>query len=371
MGKPRKHYGRWRIRWTDENGKRHSQVFDDRDQAALELQRRKLEAVERKRGLRPGPPPLKKFSDAADYWEKNRVPFKRSGNSDLGILKQLRTAFGDLSLSDPTCWVPAIDMYKASKRHLNDKTLVNHLTLLGSIFRLSVDLGWMTKVPRIPKPKIRIISADYCYLRTEEEITKFLRSAKAEGEMVFVLYATAVFTGLRAGELAALRWDDVNFRQRLITVQRSFDGPTKSADVRYVPVVDALLPILERWRLKHPGKLVFTNHAGTMLGPCARIFQEVLHRVLRDAGFPKVERNGKLRPYIRFHDTRHTFASHWVMRGGDIFKLQKVLGHKSVTMTLRYAHLQPAAFREDYDRFSSVIDDVADVIPIRKSAGKR
>jgi hypothetical protein len=90
-----------------------------------------------------------------------------------------------------------------------------------------------------------------------------------------------------------------------------------------------------------------------MYQPSARIFQEALHRVLQDAGFPKVARSGKERPYIRFHDLRHTFASHWVMGGGDLFKLQKILGHKTVQMTMRYAHLQPTAFRDDYGRLGT------------------
>ena len=50
----------------------------------------------------------------------------------------------------------------------------------------------------------------------------------------------------------------------------------------------------------------------------------------------------------------NTLASHWVMRGGDLFKLQKILGHKSVQMTVRYAHLAPDAFAADYDRLGTV-----------------
>jgi integrase len=133
-------------------------------------------------------------------------------------------------------------------------------------------------------------------------------------------------------------------------VQRSFDGPTKSDKVRYVPILDPLLPVLKAWRLRHPGRLVFTNQAGTMFQPSARIFQEVLHRVLDAGGFAKVQRNGRARPYVRFHDLRHTFASHWVAKGGDLFKLQKILGHQSVQMTMRYAHLAPEAFASDYAR---------------------
>jgi integrase len=158
---------------------------------------------------------------------------------------------------------------------------------------------------------------------------------------------------MRAGELAALEWSDVDFDRRLVTVQRSFDGPTKSDRVRYVPILDPLLPVLRAWRLRHPGRLVFTNQGGRMLQPSARIFQEVLHRVLAAAELPRVMRNGKERPYVRFHDLRHTFASHWVVRGGDLFKLQKILGHQSVQMTMRYAHLAPEAFKEDYARLGT------------------
>ena len=141
--------------------------------------------------------------------------------------------------------------------------------------------------------------------------------------MVFALYATAVFTGMRAGELAGLRWDGVSFERRLITVQRSFDGPTKAGDVRYVPILDVLLPILKQWHELHPGTLVFTNRDGRMLGKSARIFQEVLHRVLDRAGFEQVQRDNRVENYIVFHDLRHTFASHWMMRGCDLFRLER------------------------------------------------
>ena len=53
---------------------------------------------------------------------------------------------------------------------------------------------------------------------------------------------------------------------------------------------------------------------------------------------------------FRFHDLRHTFASHWMMSGGDLFKLQRILGHKSIEMTQRYSHLSPDAFVSDHSR---------------------
>lgn len=111
---------------------------------------------------------------------------------------------------------------------------------------------------------------------------------------------------MRAGELAGLRWDDVDLDRRLITVQRSFDGPTKAGYVRYVPVLDPLLPLLRSWRLRHPGRLVFTNRDGNMLRESGRIFQEVLHRVLSKADLePWTDDKGRRRHYVTFHGLRH------------------------------------------------------------------
>ena len=70
---------------------------------------------------------------------------------------------------------------------------------------------------------------------------------------------------------------------------------------------------------------------------------------------------------ITWHDLRHTFASHWMMDGGDIFKLSKILGHASVKQTMRYAHLAPTAFEEDYGRVAFVLPSVASVVSISEA----
>jgi integrase len=267
------------------------------------------------------------------------------------IERHLRPSFGRLPLTSLD--VSRVDAFVARRAHLSPKTVHNHLTLLISMLRLAVDLGWLRSVPRIKKPKI-VLDADYRYLRSDQEIADFLRAAQAEDEHVYVMYSMAVYTGLRAGELAGLRWSDIDLKRRLITVRRSYTGATKSGRIRHVPILDPLLPLLRAWRLRHPGSLVFTNRDGRMQGKSARVFQEVLHRVLGRAGFESPVVSGKRRWYITFHGLRHTFASHWMMRGGDLFKLQKILGHSSIEMTMRYAHLAPDAFNADYGRFGSL-----------------
>ncbi len=371
MAKPRKHGDKWRVRWLDEHGKRQSAVFDDYKRAQSELQRHQVEVEDIRRGIRNAAPPAKTFNDLCDYWLDKRAPRKRSRKDDKSIIERHpRPRFGAMCVRD--IGVEDGDDYintKIDDEGLSDKYVHNHVTLLGTMMRAAegFKVPWLLKVPRLSKPKIALFSTDYHWLRTDEEIQRFLRAALEEDEHVFIFYAMAVYTGMRAGELAAIEWSDINLECRTITVQRSFDGPTKSNKVRYVPILDPLLPILRAWRLRHPGRLVFTSQAGTMFQPSGRIYQEVLHRVLEAAEFQKVQRNGKERPYVRFHDLRHTFASHWVSRGGDLFKLQKILGHQSVQMTMRYAHLAPEAFKDDYGRLgAAALPDGAIVVELAR-----
>jgi integrase len=360
---PSKHGKGWRARWIDQHGERHSQTFRLKRDAESFEHRKKAEAEEIARGVRAELPPARSFGQLCDYWLENRASQKRSKIHDESIIrKHLRPAFGALSLVG--LGVAEVDRFVVERALLSPKTIANLLTLLTSMLNVAKDLGWLRGVPRIRKPRVRACDKDFSYLRSDTEIERLLRSARAEDEMTHVLYATAVFTGLRKGELAALRWSDVDFERRLIAVQRSFDGPTKAGDVRHVPILDALLPTLRSWRLRCPGDLLFPNEANGMREPASRIFQETLHRVLTHAKFEKVERNGKKRPYITFHGLRHTFASQWVMKGGDLFKLQKILGHKTVQMTMRYAHLAPEAFSEDWGRFGEPMSEAATVIAL-------
>lgn len=353
MAKPIKHGSKWRVRWLDEAGVRRSAVYDTYKEAELASARVQIEVDEARRGLRP-PSDTQNltFDELGDRWMEFRAAHKRSSRSDRSILdRHLRPAFGKKKLAEVT--VAEIDALKSKLlRKVKPKTVHNILTLLVAMLNYAVDLGWLAKPPRVRKPKIVLNPHEFRYLRTENEIRRFLRAARHEGEDVFALYATAVYTGMRAGELAGLKWSCVSLERRLITVQASYDGPTKAGDVRYVPILDPLLAVLREWRLKVQGDIVFLNEAGNMHGSSARVFQEVLHRVLDRAGFPDVQTAlGETQRYITFHGLRHTFASHWMMNGGDIFKLQRIGGWKSFEMVQRYAHLAPHAFAEDWGRF--------------------
>ena len=353
MARPQKFGDKWRIRWTTETGRRHSAVFSTHREADVALKLRQAEVERIKAGEPIARPEDRTVGTVLDYWLEHRARYKRSQKDDESIIRcHLRPKLGGIKLA--TLSIIQIDAFRAGLSHLAPKTVRNILTLLQSALRLGEDLNWLGKTPRISKPKVNPLAQDYRYLRNHDEVRRFLYWTAQKEQQAHTLYLTAIFTGMRAGELAALTWSKVDFANQLITVAHSFDGPTKSGRVRYVPILDPLKHALRDHKVRMGGNaLVFPNTVGKMHGPSACIFQEVLHRVLRAAGFPKSkDLRGRNRHYIRFHDLRHTFASYWMRAGGDMFKLQKILGHASPQMTMRYAHLSPDVYQTDHDRFA-------------------
>jgi integrase/recombinase XerD len=140
-------------------------------------------------------------------------------------------------------------------------------------------------------------------------------------------------------------------------VHRGRHGTTKSGKARYIPILDALLPFLRSLALNRDGAtLVFPGRKGKVrTKPGIRFpFKQAAAR----AGLSKK---------LRFHDLRHTFASHWVLEGGDIFRLSKILGHSSVTVTQNvYAHLAPEAWEQDYHRLAFTLPSEGTVYALTK-----
>lgn len=354
MSRPVKNGKGWRIRWIDECGERKSSNFPTFKEAADALVSKKHETQLIKTGRVEKVFEEKKFTDLCDYFISYVAPTKRSQKDFVSIIvSQLKPFFGKFYLKDLSQeHVQHYTILKA-KNDRSQKTIANHLTLFISMLNYAHDMNWLRMVPKIRKPKIPK-SKVFFYLKTDEEITRFLLAAKSYGEINYYLYAMAVFTGMRQGELAGVTWADVDFINRRICVQRSFKNPTKNGEIRYVPILDSLLPILLEWKDKKVSQYVFSSSTGTMILPAARIFQEQFKQILTKAGFEDVWRSDDMRSYIRFHDLRHTFASHWMMKMGDIYRLQKILGHHSIEMTQRYSHLASHIYQEDYSRFNAI-----------------
>jgi integrase len=153
----------------------------------------------------------------------------------------------------------------------------------------------------------------------------------AESEQDVAIYLTAAFTGLRRGELVALRWRDVDFAAQRVRVSGSFAGgrltTPKSGKVRSVPlapaVAEALARLSQRELFTSEDDLVFPSVVGKYLdaSALARRYRAALQRA-------------DLRP-LRFHDLRHTFGTRMIAKAG-IRRVQEWMGHADVATTMKY-----------------------------------
>jgi len=147
----------------------------------------------------------------------------------------------------------------------------------------------------------------------------------------------ALNTGLRLGEVTALQWDDCDLVAGRILVRRSswhgILGLPKSGKAREVPMNPTVVETLRQHRHLR-GPWVFCQPDGSML--IQHHCKPPLRRACKRAGLRQVQ----------WHLLRHTFASHLVMRGISLKAVQELLGHASIEMTMRYAHLSPDVRRE-------------------------
>jgi len=135
-------------------------------------------------------------------------------------------------------------------------------------------------------------------------------------------------TGMRLGELLSLRWENIGFRQRVLTLE---GGLTKSGQTRHIPLNSEAMQILKAWQ----AEATDTERAF----PFAGGFKTAWKALLRAA---KITR-------FRWHDMRHHFASRLVQKGVALNTVRELLGHASMTMVLRYAHLSPTETRAAVD----------------------
>jgi len=185
------------------------------------------------------------------------------------------------------------------------------------------------------------------YLTAEEED----RLLAACSEDLKPLVITAMYTGLRKGELLSLTWGDVDLQQRQLRVQASY---SKNGRARTVTMNALVLQTLQATKdSEDPMALVFTNGCGRPYRYCRDTFE----RACRKAGIED----------FTFHDLRHTFASRLVMAGIHLAVVEELLGHTVLSMTMRYAHLAPSAYQGAVDMLARVQHDQANQ---RKAAGR-
>lgn len=216
---------------------------------------------------------------------------------------------------------------------------------------------------------------------TREQQVKLMQESYRHRYGVFIRLALS--TGMRIGEIVGLRWDDIDFTNRILFVRSTLnrlptvDGESKTQlfvgspktknGRRSIPLFDAIISDLADWRKTQEADAqlaqsayentgyVVTNEFGKPIEP--RTFRDHYIRILKAAGLP----------HFTFHALRHTFATRAIEQGMDVKALSKILGHASVGFTLdTYAHLL-----DDHKRESMMLMQELYSQPITQKPGRK
>ncbi len=260
------------------------------------------------------------FGELLDEFVKDRSRRGRKMRFYDPIVSRLRGSFGDLTLDQVT--LSRLRDYKDQRRTdgVGPATINRELATVSGAFNLAVrELEWCRSNPATRVRSEKEPPGRTRYLTPEEE-EKLFESSPAWLREIVVF---AVNTGMRQGEILALRWPSVDLFRRTVTVEQS-----KNGEKRTIPLNEVALELLKgRAKVRAiRADLVFPNLAGKSAerGNVERSFRLAL-------GKAKIED-------FRFHDLRHTFATRLVQAGVDLYSVQRLLGHKTPIMTQRYAH---------------------------------
>ncbi|MFW6160744.1 MAG: tyrosine-type recombinase/integrase [Acidobacteriota bacterium] len=272
------------------------------------------------------------FSDFAQRYlafSKTNKSFS-SYKRDLASSKNILPTFGDKYLFEI---IPhMIEEYKADriKLDISPATVNRELSFLRHLFNKAIEWGYLMKNPMQGVKLLKEPPGRIRYLRIEEierlldVIDSFPKDIRSYLKPIVLI---ALNTGLRKKEILQLKWKDIYFEKKKITV-----SITKTNEIRIVPMNETVYRELKEMSRNVDSEYLFCNKKGEPFGNVRKSFD----RALNSAGIND----------FRFHDLRHTFASHLVMNGCNIRTVQQLMGHKDIKMTMRYSHLSRAHLQE-------------------------
>jgi len=345
----------WYVRYKDADGTRRMRASH---QPTRELARRYLLEIEARvaRGVVGIPEPAPAAPTVAEVAERFLLEYSRPRLKDLDHYRRiariaLRRGLPFLGELRADAVQPAhFDKLRATLSKTHAAASVRHsMAFLSTMFGWAVKAGIVTTNPLrgVEKPTA-VASLEYL---SRAEVRTLLALARQRAEAgtaadrcTYAAIHLVLHVGLRRGELLGLRFQDVDVDTKRLTVARSFQTTPKSGKARHLRLPELAIPVLSTWLAEVPRHLgvVFPmlNWSAPRLGTDGDLL-----------GLPELLAAAGCRPMLRpWHSLRHTFASHFVMSGGNLLVLQQILGHSDVKQTLQYAHLAPDFLGGEIDK---------------------
>ena len=271
------------------------------------------------------------FKDFAQMYLEREGPLLKSIRTERNRVLAWAREFGNRPLGQITR--EEIEAWRRERMTTSRPATINRdLSRLRRMFSLAVEWGLLEESPMQGIKFLRENNARTRYLSLEE-CQRLIASCMAPH--IRAMVSVALHSGMRLGEILNLRWYDLDFSSGFILVRDS-----KNGESRHVPMDATLFALFRAYPHRPSTDLVFSSSSGG-------------HIVDVRTGFQNACKRAELTD-LHFHDLRHTFASQFVMAGGDLYILKEILGHKSITMTQRYAHLSPTYKIKAIDRMNTL-----------------
>ena len=365
----------WWVRYTGLDGKqKRESSHSEEHKAAIRL------LADRQKTISNGKEPeikripnytFKEITEKYKAWIEGR---QNSAKTKGYIIGQLVSVFGDIQLKRfNTAMTDQLQTDLISKQYKpssNNKVL----NILKHMFSKAVEWEMVDEdvLKRIRKVKpLRDDGKRLRYL-SKEECQTLINACDSHLKPIVI---TALNTGMRRGEILGLKWDEhIDLRHGFILLNR-----TKNGERREIPINDTLRTVLRGLTRRLDVPYVFHEKtSGNPYQDLKRSFKSALKKVetqkCPDCNYQKTrlqtKEDAEKCPHcnvkmvvikgindFHFHDLRHTFASHLVMAGVDITTVSRLLGHKSLTMTLRYSHLAPSHMQKAVDILDSALSE--------------
>lgn len=328
--------GIFKIRWR-EGGRNRSLSVHGSHELAKKVLRKKLSARDENRHLDVKREVNFRMSTLLDrYWEHYA---SKKDDREKGVLRGIREQLGSLFVRevDGTAvnrWYQDLTAVKG----LSDGTAARHFNVMHHMMgKASTIWSKETGIDRNPADEVEVKRPDdrrERYLDGEEisrlKITldekMYRKAGKGINETFFrlrLIVLVALTTGMRIAEIFSLKWSDLRYQEDLVAVGAKLKG----GKFRYVPMPPELAAEFRRYPATLGEERIFPPEPGAK-----RERQRV------DKSFATILELAGIKDF-RFHDLRHTFASWYMMNGGDLYELAKILGHSNIKMTERYAKL--------------------------------
>ena len=222
------------------------------------------------------------------------------------------------------------------------KTINYAIDVIRMAFNMAIKWGYADKNPAVNVKRPKTDNRRVRFL-TKEEANLLLAECKKRSQQLYEIVKLSLYTGMRFGEIANLKWQDVDLENKLIYIK---DPKNRTNRVAYI--IPEIEDIFTNKKPENLDDFVFKDRNGKKLVYVSKAFD----RAVKAAGL----NDGVTDPRnkVVFHTLRHTFASWLVMNGTPIYTVKELMGHKTLAMTERYSHLAPDSKREAVEKLRNL-----------------